>query len=44
MKKNSFFTILTKSRLKRGVRSIADLQAAMDRFLDDRNAQSRPFQ
>ena len=40
-----FFAILTKRRLKRGVfRSIADLQAAINRFLDDHNAQSKPFQ
>jgi transposase len=31
-----FFAILTKRRLKRGVfRSVADLQAAINRFLDD---------
>jgi transposase len=36
-----FFAILTKRRLKRGVfRSVADLQAAINRFLDDHNAQS----
>ncbi|HZZ24960.1 MAG TPA: IS630 family transposase [Roseiarcus sp.] len=40
-----FFAILTKRRLKRGVfRSVADLQAAINRFLDDHNAQSKPFQ
>jgi transposase len=40
-----FFAILTKRRLKRGVfRSVADLQAAINRFLDDHNAHSKPFQ
>ena len=35
-----FFAILTKRRLKRGVfRSVVDLQAAINRFLDDHNAQ-----
>ena len=40
-----FFAILTKRRLKRGVfQSVVDLQAAINRFLDDRNAQAKPFQ
>jgi transposase len=40
-----FFAILTKRSLKRGVfRSVADLQAAINRFLDDHNAHSKPFQ
>ena len=40
-----FFAILTKRRLKRGVfRSVADLQTAINRFLSDHNAQSKPFQ
>ena len=40
-----FFAILTKRRLKRGVfRSVVDLQAAINRFLDDHNAHSKPFQ
>jgi hypothetical protein len=40
-----FFAILTKRRLKRGVfRSVVDLQAAINRFLDDHNAQAKPFQ
>ena len=40
-----FFATLTKRRLKRGAfRSVADLQAAINRFLDDHNAQSKPFQ
>jgi transposase len=40
-----FFAALTKRRLKRGVfRSVANLQAAINRFLDDHNAHSKPFQ
>ena len=40
-----FFATLTKRRLKRGAfRSVADLQAAINRFLDDHNAHSKPFQ
>ena len=40
-----FFAILTKRRLERGVfRSVADLQAAINRFLDDHNARPKPFQ
>ena len=39
-----FFATLTKRRLKRGVfRSVADLQAAINRFLEEHNQQSRPF-
>ncbi|MFY9629233.1 MAG: IS630 family transposase [Methylocystis sp.] len=39
-----FFAILTKRRLKRGVfRSVADLQAAINRFLQEHNQQSKPF-
>jgi transposase len=39
-----FFVSLTKRRLKRGVfRSIADLQAAINRLLEEHNQQSRPF-
>jgi transposase len=39
-----FFATLTKRRLKRGVfRSVVDLQAAINRFLEDHNAQSKPF-
>ncbi len=39
-----FFAKLTKRRLKRGVfRSVNDLQAAINRFLDEHNEQSRPF-
>ena len=40
-----FFATLTKRRLKRGVfRSVADLQAAINRFLDDHNDHSKPFE
>jgi transposase len=40
-----FFAVLTKRRLKRGLfRSVTDLQAAINRFLDDHNAHSKPFQ
>jgi len=40
-----FFAILTKRRLKRGVfRSVADLEAAINRFLDDHNVDPKPFQ
>ena len=40
-----FFATLTKRRLKRGVfQCVVDLQAAINRFLDDHNAQSKPFQ
>ena len=40
-----FFAILTKRRLKRGVfRSVTDLQAAINRFLEDHNTHSKPFQ
>ena len=39
-----FFAKLTKRRLKRGVfRSVVDLQAAINRFLKDHNAESKPF-
>jgi hypothetical protein len=37
--------MLSKRRLKRGVfRSVVDLQAAINRVLDDHNANSKPFQ
>jgi transposase len=40
-----FFAVLTKRRLKRGVfHSVADLQAAINRFLEDHNAHATPFQ
>src|SRR5271168_3315059 len=39
-----FFAILTKRRLKRGVfRSVTDLQAAINRFLEEHNQRSQPF-
>ncbi len=39
-----FFARLSKRRLKRGVfRSIADLQTAINRFLDETNDDPRPF-
>ena len=39
-----FFAKLAKRRLKRGVfRSIVDLQAAINRFLDEANKDPRPF-
>jgi len=39
-----FFAALTKRRLKRGVfRSVAELQQAINRYLDDHNAHSKPF-
>ena len=40
----TFFSTLTRRRLKRGVfRSIVDLQAAINRYLDDHNNNPRPF-
>ena len=39
-----FFANLTKRRLKRGVfRSVVDLQAAINRFLDEHNTNPKPF-
>src|SRR5664280_1715756 len=39
-----FFATLARRRLKRGVfRSVTNLQAAINRFLDEHNQQSRPF-
>jgi hypothetical protein len=39
-----FFATLTKRRLKRGVfKGIADLQAAIKRFLDEHNESPKPF-
>jgi transposase len=39
-----FFATLTKRRLKRGVfRSITDLQAAINRFLNEHNEKPKPF-
>jgi hypothetical protein len=40
-----FFATLAKRRLKRGVfRSVADLQATINRFLDNHNPHSKPFE
>ena len=40
----TFFSALTRRRLRRGVfRSIADLQAAINRYLNDYNADPKPF-
>jgi hypothetical protein len=37
-------SILTKRRLKRGVfKGVVDLQAAINRFVDDHNQQPKPF-
>src|SRR5665213_2112027 len=39
-----YFATLSKRRLKRGVfRSVVDLQAAINRFLEEHNQQSTPF-
>jgi transposase len=39
-----FFAKLTKRRLKRGVfHSLADLQAAINRFLEEHNGEAKPF-
>jgi hypothetical protein len=38
------YSILTNRRLKRGVfRSVTDLQATINRFLDQHNQQAKPF-
>src|SRR5277367_2320683 len=40
----NFFSALTRRRLRRGVfRSIVDLQAAINRYLDEHNADPKPF-
>ena len=40
----SFFANLTRRRLKRGVfRSLVDLQAAINRYLAEHNANPKPF-
>ena len=40
----TFFSTLTRQRLRRGVfSSIVDLQAAINRFLEEHNRHSRPF-
>jgi transposase len=39
-----FFAKLTRRRLKRGVfRSVVDLQAAINRFVEETNADPKPF-
>ena len=39
-----FFAKLTRRRLKRGVfRSVADLQAAINRFVEETNSDPKPF-
>ena len=39
-----FFAMLTKRRLRRGVfKGVIDLQAAIKRFLAERNQSPRPF-
>jgi hypothetical protein len=39
------FAILTRRRVKRGVfRSVVDLQASINRFIEEHNAQAKPFQ
>jgi transposase len=40
----NFFSVLTRRRLRRGVfRSIIDLQTAINRYLDEHNANPKPF-
>ena len=40
----TFFSRLTRRRVRRGVfRSIVDLQAAINRFIEDHNAEPKPF-
>jgi hypothetical protein len=40
----TFFSAMTRRRLRRGVfRSLVDLQVAINRYLDDHNADPRPF-
>jgi transposase len=40
----TFFSALTRRRLKRGVfRSVVDLQAAINRYLDEHNQNPKPF-
>ena len=40
----SFFSAMTRRRLRRGVfRSLVDLQAAINRYLAEHNADPRPF-
>jgi hypothetical protein len=40
----NFFSVLTRRRIRRGVfKSIVDLQAAINRYLDEHNANPKPF-
>ena len=40
----TFFSRLTRRRLRRGLfRSVVDLQAAINHFIEDHNAQPKPF-
>jgi hypothetical protein len=40
----TFFSALTRRRLRRGVfRSVVDLQAAINRYLEDHNHDPKPF-
>ena len=40
----NFFSKLTRQRIRRGVfRSIVDLQAAINAYLDEHNAKPKPF-
>ncbi len=40
----NFFSVLTRRRLRRGVfKSVVDLQAAINRYLDEHNANPKPF-
>ena len=43
-RRRRFFAKLTRRRLKRGVfRSVADLQAAINRFVTETNSDPKPF-
>jgi hypothetical protein len=40
----NFFSALTRRRIRRGVfKSIVDLEAAINRYLDEHNADPKPF-
>jgi transposase len=40
----NFFSVLTRRRIRRGVfKSIVDLQAAINRYLDHHNVDPKPF-
>jgi len=40
----TFFSAMTRRRLRRGVfRSLVDLQAAINRYLAEHNADAKPF-